>query len=274
MSLALPAISADELSRIVGTPHSPLLFDTRRRDVFDNADRIISGAKWRDHQAVDEWICEIPSGAEVVVCCVHGHQVSQSAVTRLRAKGVNARKLDGGIDAFVEAGGTTILKSDDLPNFYDASSRWITRERPKVDRLACPWFIRRFVDPSAEILYADADWVVDSAAELDAVPFDVPDTAFSHVGDKCSFDAFLDRFDVQDLALRRLADIVRGADTPRLDLAPEAAGLLAISLGISAANDDDHAALAQAMVIYDALYSWIRNAASETHNWPAAVASR
>lgn len=271
MSLASPSISPQELMALIGTPHAPLIFDTRRRAAFDEASRLIPGAKWHDHQAVDEYAARIPMGREVVVCCVHGHQVSQSAVSQLRAHGINARKLEGGIEAYMDAGGTTILKSDGLPKTYEAASRWITRERPKIDRLACPWLIRRFVDPEAEILYADADWVAESAVELDAVAFDVPDVEFSHHADQCSFDAFIDRFDIQDDALRRLAEIVRSADTGRLDLAPEAAGLDAVSLGISAANEDDHAALMQGMVLYDALYSWLRHASDETHNWPPAV---
>lgn len=274
MSLAAPQISVEELAALVGTSRSPLLFDVRRREVFNVAERLIPGAKWRHHQATDEWIDEIPPHADAVVYCVHGHQMSLSPVARLRAKGRNVRQLAGGIEAYVEAGGITISKSDGVPKGYGSASRWITRQRPKVDRLACPWFIKRFIDPAAEILYVHEDWVQGSAIELDAVPFDIPDTVFSHDGEKCSFDTFLDRFDVQDPALRHLALIVRGADTARLDLAPEAAGLLAMSLGISAANDDDHAALAQGMVIYDALYSWIRNAASETHNWPVQAASK
>jgi len=271
MSLVLVSITAAELVDRVGTPNAPRILDTRRREVFDAAERMIPGSKWRHHRAVDDWRAELAPAEEVVVCCVHGHQVSESAAARLRAGGINARKLAGGIEGYIEAGGMTILKSERLPGYFEGGIRWITRQRPKVDRLACPWFIKRFVDPAAEILYAEADWVKESALELDAVPFDIPETAFGHEGEKCSFDVFLDRFDVRDTALRRVAEIVRGADTDRLDLAPEAAGLLAMSLGISAANDDDHAALAQGMVLYDALYAWSRKATAETHNWPSAV---
>ena len=270
MSLTNAMITAQELISRIGTPGAPLIIDTRRRPVFDEAERLIPGAKWQSHQSTDDWGPSLPQGAEVVVCCVHGHQVSQSAVSRLRATGINARKLVGGVDAYIESGGTTILKSDALPASADGTTRWITRERPKIDRMACPWFIRRFVDPEAEILFADTDWVRESAEELDAIPFDIPDTEFSHRGELCSFDTFLDRYDVDDSALRKLARIVRGADTARLDLEPECAGLLAVSLGISAANDDDHAALSQGLVVYDALYSWLRDATSETHIWPAA----
>ena len=128
---------------------------------------------------MNAWIEEIRLPAETVFYCVHGHQMRQSPVSLLRAKSVNARKLVGGIDAYVEAGGVMILKSECLPKPYDTPSSWITRECPKGNRLACLWFIERFVDPRAEILYADADWVMGSAVELDAIPFDIPDTDFS-----------------------------------------------------------------------------------------------
>lgn len=274
MSISPFFISASDLIARIGTAQAPMLFDTCRAKAFASANRVVAGAKWRDHSAIDDWVTEIPEGADVVVNCVHGHQMSQSTVARLRQLGVNARVLAGGIDGYIEAGGVTIEKSDTLPNFHERATRWVTRERPKVDRIACPWFIRRFVDPAAEILFVEAEWVKGVAVEMDAVPFDVPETEFSHEGEKCSFDIFLDRFGVEDKALRHVARIVRGADTGRPDLEPEAAGLLALSLGVSAANHDDHAALAQGVVIYDALYSWCRNAVAETHNWPAQRAGQ
>jgi len=146
----------------------------------------------------------------------------------------------------------------------------VTRERPKIDRIACPWFIRRFVDQEAVIHYLPKDWIAEAAPELGAIPFDIPDVEFSHVGAACSFDAFLDSFGVTDPALRRLAEIVRGADTARLDLAPQASGLLAMSLGLSAIHASDEAMLACGMTLYDALYGWCRFAAEETHTWPMA----
>ncbi len=267
-------ISSADLIERVGTARAPMLLDTCRAKAFCAGDRVIAGAKWRNLRTLDDWITEIPQGRDVVVNCVHGHQMSQSAVSRLRQKGVNARVLQGGIAAYTEAGDITIAKSDDLPNYHETVTRWVTRERPKVDRIACPWFIRRFVDPSAEIHFVEDDCVKDAAVELEAIPFDVPETDFGHDGEKCSFDTFLDRFGVEDDALHHLARIVRGADTARLDLEPEAAGLLALSLGVSAANQDDHASLAQGMVIYDALYSWCRDAVAETHNWPTQASGQ
>ena len=137
--------------------------------------------------------------------------------------------------------------------------KWITRERPKIDRVACPWLIARFVDPEAEFLYVPRDEVPRIAAETGAIPYDVPGVELTHVGDLCSFDAIVARYGLTDPALRQLAVIVRAADTDRLDLAPQAAGLLAVSLGLSANFADDHAMLAQGMVVYDALYSWCRS---------------
>jgi hypothetical protein len=144
--------------------------------------------------------------------------------------------------------------------------KWITRERPKIDRIACPWLIQRFVDPTAEFLYVPKDDVLRVAEETGAIPYDVPNVELTHVGELCSFDAILAKYALPDPALQQLAAIVRAADTDRLDLAPQAAGLLAISLGLSANFSDDHAMLAHGMVVYDALYSWCRSCQGETHN--------
>lgn len=134
--------------------------------------------------------------------------------------------------------------------------KWITRERPKIDRIACPWLIKRFIDPAAEFLYVPKDRVLEVAVEKGATPFDIPGVEYGHHGDRCSFDAFIAKYGLTDPALHRLAAIVRGADTDRLDLAPECAGLYAISLGLSKNFADDHEMLKQGMVIYDALYAW------------------
>lgn len=145
--------------------------------------------------------------------------------------------------------------------------RWVTRARPKIDRIACPWLIRRFIDPTAEFLFVQPDQVTAVAAMQDAIPFDVPDVELSHVGERCSFDAFLAKYSLRDPGLERLALIVRGADTGRPDIAPQAAGLLAISLGLSRLYEDDHIMLEQGMVLYDALYAWCGEGQSETHTW-------
>lgn len=145
--------------------------------------------------------------------------------------------------------------------------RWITRERPKIDRVACPWLVARFVDADAEFHFVAADQVARRAAELGAIPYDVEGVELSHVGERCSFDAFLDKYGLDDPALAQLATIVRGADTARLDLAPECAGLLAVSLGLSRLFADDHEQLGHGFVVYDALYAWLTEARAETHAW-------
>lgn len=148
--------------------------------------------------------------------------------------------------------------------------KWVTRERPKIDRIACPWLIRRFIEPDAEFLYVPADQVLDIAEAEGAIPYDIPGVEFSHVGEKCSFDAFLDKYDLTDPALLHLAEIVRGADTSRLNLTPQSAGLFAISLGLSANFHDDHQMLEHGITMYDALYAWCHSCQAECHNWPPA----
>ncbi len=143
--------------------------------------------------------------------------------------------------------------------------KWVTRARPKIDRIACPWLVARFIDPAAEFLYVPADDVMKVAEETGATPYDIPGVEYGHVGELCSFDAFLRLHGLTDPALQQLAVIVRGADTGRLDLAPQCAGLLAQSLGLSALYADDHAMLQQGMVMYDAYYAWLRHAQGESH---------
>jgi hypothetical protein len=152
-------------------------------------------------------------------------------------------------------------------------SRWITRERPKIDRIACPWLIRRFIDPLAAFHYVPTAQVIAEAALRNAVPYDLPGVAVTHRGERCSFDALLEDFELHDGALDRLADIVRGADTDRLDLSPQSAGLLAASLGLSRRHADDHEMLEHAMPLYDGLYAWCRaesEGSSERHGWNPA----
>ncbi len=146
--------------------------------------------------------------------------------------------------------------------------QWITRERPKIDRIACPWLIARFIDTEAEFLYVPAQEVLEVAAATGAIPYDIPDVELSHVGELCSFDAFLKKYALDTPALQQLAAIVRGADTSNLALTPQSAGLYAISLGLSHNFADDHALLQQGMVMYDALYAWCEHCQSESHNWP------
>jgi hypothetical protein len=149
--------------------------------------------------------------------------------------------------------------------------KWITRERPKIDRIACPWLIERFIDKEAGFLYVPATEVFKIAEETSAIPYDIPGAELSHVGELCSFDAFLLKYGLTDPALRQLAVIVRGADTSKLDLTPQSAGLYAVSLGLSQNYADDHDMLKHGMVLYDALYSWCKSCQHESHNWPPAM---
>jgi rhodanese-related sulfurtransferase len=254
----MDAITPAALAQSLASDRPPLVIDVRRNERFLESDHLIDGALHRDPSRVLEWRNALPAAAQVVVYCVHGHEVSQGV-----ARALGATYLEGGIEAWK---GST----DSKPK--GAATRWVTRERPKIDRIACPWLIRRFVDPQAELLYVPASEVRKAAAERDAVPYDIPEVAFSHEGERCSFDAFLRHYRLEsDPALRELAVIVRGADTNRLDLAPQAAGLAALSLGLSILHKDDHEMLERGMVMYDALYAWCKEGKSEVHTWnPAA----
>lgn len=263
-------ITAEQLWSSFGGTDAPIVIDARRRDAYEAEDYVIPGAIWWDHMKTDEIGALDTGGRDMVICCVHGHQVSQAAAAVLRAAGKNVRVLRGGVEAWKTAGLPTRRRKN-LPDISGGSpSRWVTRRRPKIDRIACPWFIRRFIDPTAEILYVDADQVLKTAEEIGAIAFDVEGGEITHDGDRCSFDVLLDRSGIGDPALAQLATIIRGADTSKLDLAPEAAGLLAMSIGISAiAGEDDRLSLSMGMTLYDALYAWRRKSPKETHNWPA-----
>ena len=146
--------------------------------------------------------------------------------------------------------------------------KWVTRERPKIDRIACPGLIARFIDDALEFLYVPSVKVLETARETGAIPYEIAGVEMTHVGDLCSFDAFLDKYHLNDPALRQLAVIVRGADTSRLELTPQSAGLLAFSLGLSNNFPDDHEMLKHGMVMYDALYAWCKSCQAESHSLP------
>jgi rhodanese-related sulfurtransferase len=251
-----PAISAVSLRQSLASDRPPLVIDVRKSAAFLDAPDQIRGALRRDPLRVAEWSKTLPGDADVVVYCVHGHEVSQGA-----AKALDAKYLEGGIEAWRAAGGELFGKPK------GASSRWVTRERPKIDRIACPWLVKRFVDPDAEFLYVPTPEVKKVASEREAVPYDVPDVEFTHDGDLCSFDAFIRAFRLKDPALDELATIVRGADTGKLDLAPQAAGLAALSLGLSLNYKNDLEMLQQGIIVYDALYSWCKRGKAEIHTW-------
>ena len=241
------SITAAELQKSLRSSAPPLVIDVRRNERFRESSYLIKGALRRDPALVDQWKQSLPRAAQIVVYCVHGHEVSQNA-----AKALGAKYLEGGIEHWREDGGELLAKP------ANAATRWVTRERPKIDRIACPWLVRRFIDPTAEFLYVPVAEVLTVAKEKTATPYDVAEVEFTHVGERCSFDAFIEKFHLRDPALDKLATIVRGADTSRLDLAPQAAGLLAISQGLSLNYQDDLEMLEHGMVMYDALYAWCR----------------
>lgn len=266
-------IAANDLSTRIGSPDAPMIFDVCRCQDYDAEQRLIPGARWRDHQRVADWAHEIPSGQRVLTVCVKGFKVSQAAAAELRSRGFDAAALEGGNLGWQKAGLPTVTKRLGIGNREARATRWVTRVRPKIDRIACPWLIARFLDPAAKFFYVMPEQVVLAAQELDAIPFDVPDVELTHRGDNTSFDALIEDFGLRDAALDRVARVVRGADMARMDLAPEAAGLLAVSLGISQiCGPEDHQALTRGFAVYDALYAWAKFAAGETHNWPATKA--
>jgi rhodanese-related sulfurtransferase len=268
------SISATDLWNLIGTPRAPHIIDTRRRDVYEQAPGILPGSSWHDPQNATEWISSLDRSRPIVVACKAGHELSQMIAADLRGRGIEASILTDGYAAWTKAGLPIVAKSA-LDRFAPRRpSLWVTRRRPKIDRIACPWLIRRFIDPDARILFVDPPEVPAVARETGAIPFDIDGVEISHEGERCSFDTMLKLFGLEgDPALARLALIVRGADTARHDLAPEAAGLHAISLGLSAlAGDDDHGLLERGFVLYDGLFAYLRFASGERHNWPVKAA--
>ena len=266
---AINAITPDKLARLTGTPNCPAIIDVRTADDFAADPRHLPGALRRDHAAVTDWAREFV-GRGAVVASRQGQQLSEGVAAWLRQESVAAEILDGGIIGWAKAG-LPMIPDAVLPR-RDSQGRtlWVTRARPKVDRIACPWLIRRFVDPQAMFLFVSPSEVAGVAERFGAAPFDIEgdDVIWSHDGERCTFDVMVERFGLENLpGLARLAEIVRGADTGRPELVPQAAGLLAISLGLSRMYSDDLAQLEAGMLVYDALFRWCRDATHETHDW-------
>jgi len=267
------SIAPKDLWQLSATLAAPQIIDVRPRDVFDEAAMLIPGAAWQDFAKAAEWAADLDD-QPIVVACKAGHDVSQVAVAQLRASGFDAAMLAGGYEGW-HAAGLPVVDKRALDRIApQRPSLWVTRRRPKIDRIACPWLIRRFLDQQARILFVDPEEVIDVARTSGGIPFDIKDVELSHEGERCSFDTMLKLFGLEsDPSLAQLALIVRGADTARHDLVPEAAGLHAISLGLSAlAGDDDHGLLQRGFLVYDGLFAWLRFAADERHNWPAKAA--
>jgi len=263
-------ITVSQLSRLIGTPDVPVLIDVCIDDDFSKDPRLIPTSLRCPHTSIGDHV-ESLQGRRVVVICQKGKKLSEGAAAIMRAKGVNAETLEGGIFAWRD-GKEPLVPAAKVPQRNsEGCTLWVTRQRPKIDRIACPWLIRRFIDPTAQFLFVAPSEVEDVADKFGAIPFDVEGVFWSHRDDLCTFDVMIDEFALDTEPLQRLATIVRGADTNRHELAPEAAGLLAASLGLSRMYRDDLAQLDAGMIIYDAFYRWARDASSEGHDWPAAL---
>lgn len=266
-------IAVAQLARLIGTPEAPMIIDVRLEEDFKAAPSLLPTSKRQNHDEVALW-GEKVAGNDVVITCQKGLKLSQGVAAWLRHLGVRARTLEGGFNAWREAG-QILVTTQNLPK-PDAEGRtiWVTRQRPKVDRIACPWLIRRFIDPKAVFLFVAPDQVQAVAERFHATPFDIEGVFWSHRGTPdaadhtCTFDTMLAEFNLRSQALDRLAVIVRAADTARPELAAQAAGLLAASLGLSRLFKDDLAQLDAGMLLYDAFYRWCRDARDETHSWP------
>jgi rhodanese-related sulfurtransferase len=268
---AFQEISVSQLARLIGTPNCPRLIDVRLPEDVAADPWIVPASlqiPYRESATLDASLA--PSSA--IVICQKGKKLSQGAAAWLRHYGIPAEPLAGGIEAWTEAGQPRVPLAAVPRRDHVGRTVWVTRHRPKIDRIACPWLIRRFVDPGAVFLFVPPAEVEAVAERFEATPFDIEGAFWSHRDDLCTFDMMLEEFRLETPPIRHLATIVRGADTARPDLAPEAAGLLAASLGLSRMFEDDLAQLEAGMMLYDAFYRWARDATDETHNWPQHTA--
>ncbi len=264
---SLNEISVSQLARLIGTPSCPVVFDLRLDEDFEDDQRLLPGAIRCRHDNLEDMV-DRADASNVVVYCWKGLKISQGAAALLRLRGVKSDVLEGGFVAWKEAR-LPLIPADKLPPIATSGQRlWVTRHRPKIDRIACPWLIRRFVDPNAGFLFVSPSQVHNVADRFDATPFDMKDVFWSHREDRCTFDTMIEEFGLTFNALEQLAEVVRAADTDRHDLAPQAAGLLAVSVGLSRMYRCDLQQLEAGMLIYDALYRWARDATDEKHSWP------
>jgi rhodanese-related sulfurtransferase len=258
------SISTDKLFRLIGTAKMPALIDVRPEEDFAVDARLIPGAIRRNHHEVIEWGSEFAARSAIVICR-HGQHLAHGTAAWLRNAGAKAVVLEGGFEEWKSAGHPLVPFSKIPARDPRGRTVWVTRARPKIDRIACPWLIRRFVDPVAVFLYVARAEVAAVAERFNAASFDIDNAFFGHRGELCTFDAMITEFSLSTPSLLRLAVIVRAADTGQLDLCPEAPGLLAASLGLSRMYDNDLEQLEAGMTLYDAFYRWCRDATDETH---------
>jgi rhodanese-related sulfurtransferase len=260
-------ITVAQLSRLIGTPAAPQIIDVRIDEDFNLDPDLIPTAKRYSHTEIERWVSNLDE-RQVVVYCQKGKKLSQGIVALLHNYGIVAECLQGGHFAWKDAGAMQIPAEKLLQVGVETGSLWVTRHRPKIDRMACPWLIRRFIDPRARFLFVEPAEVEMVAHKFNAIPFDVEGVFWSHRGDHCTFDTMIEEFGLQSEALKRLAVIIRGADTNRHELSAQSAGLLAVSLGLSRMYRNDLDQIEAGMPIYDAFYRWARDAMNESHDWP------
>ena len=261
------SISPEKLARLIGTAKTPVLIDVRTEEDFSADPRLLPGAVRRNHQDAADWGGQF-SGRSAIVACQRGQKLSEGTAAWLRHVNVAAEALEGGFEGW-KAAKLPLVPASKLPA-RDVQGRtvWVTRVRPKIDRIACPWLIRRFVDPDAVFLFVAPSEVIAVGERFSAVPFDIENVFWSHRGELCTFDVMIEELGLATPPLLRFASMVRAADTGQLDQSPEAPGLLAASLGLSRMYDDDIEQLAAGITLYDGFYRWCRDATGETHNWP------
>lgn len=262
-------ITVPQLLRKIGLPDAPVIVDISIDPDFADDPYLIPGSFRHPHTDIEGLKARL-NGRACVILCQRGIKLSQGLVAWLRSDGIEAEYLSGGMFGWREHADTSRIPFAAIPDAVAGSTLWVTRHRPKIDRIACPWLIRRFVDPDARFLFVSPTEVQGVSERYNATPFDMPEGFWTHRGDKCTFDTMLDEFALQTPALDRLATVIRAADTNTHDLAPEAAGLLALSVGLSRQYRDDQAQLTVGLSLYDALYRWARDGNDEGHDWPGS----
>ncbi|MEP2530448.1 chromate resistance protein ChrB domain-containing protein [Shimia sp.] len=261
---SLNEITVAQLMRLFGGPSTPVLLDVRIDEDADAMPFIIPGSIRIAHNDVLDLLPKI-KGRKVVVICHKGKKLSLGASAILRSVGVESESLTGGVVDW-KAAGYPMTPRSALTGKPGEPTLWVTRHRPKIDRIATPWLIRRFIDRDARFLYVPPAEVLDVADRFSATAFDTPGAPFSHVDGKCTFDAIIGAFNLSHEPLDRLAELVRAADTNQLDASPQAAGLMAMSVGLSRLYKDDQDQLNAALPLYDALYRWARDGFDEVHD--------
>jgi rhodanese-related sulfurtransferase len=263
-------ITAAQLDRLIGTPDCPVIVDLCLPEDFAEDPRLIPGAMRHDHSDLPGLAARL-DGARSVMVCQKGRKISQGAAAWLRSAGLLAEYLSSGAQGWHAAPGSQSVPAAALPAPVDGATLWVTRHRPKIDRVACPWLIRRFVDRDARFLFVAPTEVAAVAERFGATAFDV-DGPWGHRGEGCSFDTMLDRFDLHSPALDRMAEIILAADTGRADTVAQAPGLLALSVGLSRQYRDDHQQVQSGLALYDALFRWARDGFDEVHDHDGAAA--